>query len=247
MTVQNTTRWTLRNVCCALLLWLAGPAAAQGFGFTPTVLNLDPTRTLNTQTTMLNTSRTAAKFRVEVRAWKVVNGEMVLQDTRDLVVNPTEFVLPGGGSQVVRVGLRKKPGAQELTFRLIVQQQSYGQSVPQSVVNADGIDIKLDMPTNYSLPVYIAPPGTAPRMTYDVQAVSGALTLRLENAGTRHETFNALTARRGDLSVNVPSFAMLGGARQSLRLEGLEKGSGPLILSFLNAEGKASRVTLPLP
>ncbi|GAA0514389.1 molecular chaperone [Deinococcus depolymerans] len=247
MTAPHTDRcWTPRLLCAALL-WLAAQAGAQGFGFTPTVLTLDPTRTLSTQTTMLNTGRVAAKFRVEVRAWKVVNGAMVLQDTRDLVVNPTEFVLPGGGSQVVRVGLRKKPGAQELTFRLIVQQQPYGQSVPQSVVNADGIDIKLDMPTNYSLPVYVAPPSAAPRMTYDAQVVPGGVDLRLENAGTRHETFNALIARRGGLSVNVPSFAVLGGARQVLQLEGLEQAAGPLTLSFVNAEGKASNVTIPLP
>lgn len=237
---------TFRHLAACLALW-SGLGAAQGFGFTPTVLTLDPTRTLATQTTMLNTGRIAAKFKVEVKAWTVVNGAMVLQDTRDLIVNPTEFTIAGGASQVVRVGLRKKPGNDEIAFRLIIQQQALGTSVPQTVVKSGDINVTLDLPTNYSLPVYVGPPSTAARMTYAVQAAADGLNVTFQNAGNRREAFNGLVVTRGALKVDLSGFAVLGGATRSVKIPGLEKGTGPLVLSFQNADGKASSVTIQVP
>lgn len=236
-----------RGARALLVLALGALAGAQGFGFTPTVLNLDPTRSLNTQTTMLNTTRVASKFTVSVKAWRVEGGRMVLTDTRDLLVNPAEFILPGGASQVVRVGLRKKPGAAEVAYRLLVQQVPYGTSVPQTTVAADGIDVRLDLPTTFSLPVYVAPPGAAARMSFDAQRQGNDLILRLANAGTRHETFNAFQAARGDTRVDLASLAVLGSASVTLTLPGLGARSGDLTLSFLNADAKPARVTVRVP
>ncbi len=222
-------------------------AGAQGFGFTPTALSLDPTRSLSTQTTMINTGRVASKFTVTVKAWRVVGGQMVLEDTRDLLANPSEFILPGGASQVIRVGVRKKPGADELAFRLLIQQQPYGDSVPQTTIPSDGIDVKLNLPTTYSLPVYIAPPSADARMTYVAARQGSDLVVTFRNAGNRHETFNALLATRGAGRVQVPSMAVLGGAATTVTLPGLGEQSGELTLSFLNADGRQSRVAVQVP
>ncbi|NTX99409.1 molecular chaperone [Deinococcus sp. JMULE3] len=246
--VNETDGIRTRRAGRALLaLTLTALAGAQGFGFTPTALNLDPTRSLSTQTTMLNTTRVAAKFTVTARAWRVEDGRMVLADTRDLLVNPAEFILPGGASQVVRVGLRKKPGAAEVAYRLFVQQVPYGSSVPQTTVAADGIDVRLDLPTTFSLPVYVAPPGAAARMTYDAQRQGNDLILRVANSGTRHETFNALRASRGGARVDLSSMAVLGGAAVTLTLPGLGAASGELTLEFLNADARPARVTVRVP
>ena len=77
----------------ALLATGLDPALAQNFGFTPTLLNIDASRNLVTETTMINGTTTPARFNVEAALWHIVDGKEVLDETRDLIVNPSTFTV----------------------------------------------------------------------------------------------------------------------------------------------------------
>lgn len=230
-----------------VLCVLGGLAGAQGYGFAPTALNMPASGSLSTQTTMVNAGKTPAKFTVLVRAWNMVGGQSVLADTRDLLVNPTEFTLAPGASQVIRVALRKKPGAQELTYRLFVQELPSEATARTTAPGQDGRDVSLDLTVAFSLPVYVTPAGAKSSVQATPMRDGADLVLTLTNSGTRRATYNGLVALRGEGRVALTSFAVLSGATYTLRLPGLGALSGALTLSYRNADGEDVRDTLPLP
>lgn len=231
-----------------LTLLIGSNAGAQGFGFAPTVMNVSTAGPLNTETTMVNTTRTAAKFTVLARAWTMKDGATVLSDTRDLIVNPATFTIPAGGSQVIRVGLRKKPGDQELTYRVFIQQLPLEGSMDQITTDiGEGRTAKLDLAIAFSLPVYVAAPNARATMAYRVTREGGDLLVQMQNSGNRHATYNNLLAKRSGEAVAMPSWAVLAGAEYTLRVPGLAGQTGPLLLTYRNADGEEVSETVPVP
>lgn len=228
---------TLLRLAAGLLTVLSASALAQSYGFAPTVILMDSQQSLNTQTTMYNTGTLPAKFSVEVKAWRMQDGQNILEDTRDLIVNPTQFTIPPGKQQVVRIGLRKKPGPDELTYRIVVRQDDLPGSMPQQNVQIEGRGAVINMALAFSLPVYIAPENAAAKVQYAATSDGKNISLNIANTGNRHETFNALRAERGGQSVSVDSFAVLRGATYTALLPNLGSASGPLTLRFTNARG----------
>lgn len=230
------------------LLLLGGQAGAQGFGFGPTVMNISTAGQLTTETTMINTTRTAAKFAVLVRAWAMKDGETVLSETRDLIVNPATFTISPGGAQVIRVGLRKKPGPQELTYRVFIQQLPLEGSMEQITGDlGEGRIAKLDLAIAFSLPVYVAAPDTRAAVAYRVSREGEDLLVQMQNSGNRHATYNNLLVKRSGEAVAMPSWAVLAGASYTLRVKGLAGQTGPLQFSYRNADGEAVSETIPVP
>ncbi|MPY66167.1 molecular chaperone [Deinococcus sp. SDU3-2] len=222
-------------------------AQAQSFSFSPTVLNLNTDQTLTTQTTLYNVGSTPARFKVETFGWQMKGSERVLTPTQDIIANPSEFTVQPGGRQVIRVGLRKKPGTQELTYRLIVRQLELPGSMPQETVPVTGgpagATAQISIGLAFSLPVYAAPGAAQAKVSYALQPGSPAV-LTLTNAGTRHETYSDLVITRGDRQQEWPSFALLAGATQQLDLTELTSVSGPLTLTFVNAAGQPIRLVI---
>lgn len=230
----------------ALLLGLGG-AGAQGYGFSPTVLGIAPTGNLSTQTTMLNAGQTPATFRVVPVLWRMEGGQSVLSETRDLLVNPASFTLAPGASQVIRVGLRKKPGDTELTYRLLVQEVPGESTATTQTPLGDGRSLNMQLALSFSLPVYVTPPGAQAQVTATLSRDGNDLIVHLRNSGRRRATYGNLLAGRAGEPLAVPSFAVLAGAEYTLRLPGLGAGTGPLTLSYRDADGREVRETLALP
>ncbi len=231
-----------------LFVLLTGVAGAQGFGFAPTAMTVSGAGPLNTETTMVNTTRAAAKFTVLVRAWAMKDGQTILSETRDLIVNPTAFTIPPGGSQVIRVGLRKKPGEQELTYRVFVQQAPLEGSMEQLTTDlGEGRTAKLDLAIAFSLPVYVAAPDARAAVAYRVTREGEDLLVQLQNSGNRHATYNNLLAKRSGEAVAMPSWAVLAGASYTLRVPGLAGQTGPLQLTYRNADGESVSETVQVP
>ena len=82
-------------------------------------------------------------------AWSQEGGQDALTPSRDLLVSPAVFTLPAGGSQLVRVALRRNVDpARELTYRLLLQE------VPQAASpDFNGLQIALRL----SVPVFVEP------------------------------------------------------------------------------------------
>jgi fimbrial chaperone protein len=85
---------------------------------------------------------------LEVSSWSQREGEALLAPTTDLLATPPIFRIPAGGTQLVRVGLRRAPDPQrELSYRLFLRE------VPSATPSASSIRITLSI----SLPVFVTP------------------------------------------------------------------------------------------
>lgn len=241
------------SVWVAAVLWIAGWAggwaSAQTFGFSPTVLEMDASKNLVAQTTLINSTSGPAKFTVVARAWKLVNGQSVLEETRDLIVNPTSFTIKPGASQVIRVGVRKKPGAQELAYRIIVQQEAL-EGVPLPTVQASlGKDSKaaLGLSLGFSLPVYVTPPGSAAKLSVITARGKDGTLITFDNSGNRRAVIRDLTIASGEQQLSVQTFAVLAGSRYLLNASALKASSPTFTLSYTADDGRKVVETLQFP
>lgn len=215
--------------------------AQAGVTIAPVVVTIDPNRTLSGQTSFQNGTNKTIDFDVVVQAWTQKDGESVLADTRDVLVNPNSFQLVPGSTQVIRIGLRKKPGGSELTYRLLISQKNQGSTVS----NEQGISLQV-LPT-FSLPVYISAENFKPSVAYSLTRDGNDLVLTATNTGNKHQTFNNLTISSGTLIFNVPSRAVLAGAAFAIRLPGFAGAVFPLRLSYLDYAQVQRTEMLPLP
>jgi fimbrial chaperone protein len=107
------------------------------------------------------------------------DGKDVYTPTKDILATPPIFTVPAGGSQVVRVGLRRPTDAQrELAYRLFLQE------VPPAKSDAQGLRMVLRI----GLPVFVLPPVvTKPVLRWQaVRTADGALKVVLTNSGNAH-------------------------------------------------------------
>jgi len=186
----------------ALLLALASlplasrPAAAQAFVVSPTAYNINPVTSNTSQVRFENQGTQPMRFRVEVMRWSTENGAYVYTPTRDVIVNPPEFDLAPGAAQVIRIGVLKKVGGDELTYRVFIRQEPTSGLTPATSDSKD-VQIALNNLSTVTLPVYLTPPASAPDVHAHVTGSAAAgLTLQLANAGNRHLTYQATCRRR---------------------------------------------------
>ena len=118
--------------------------------------------------------------------WSQEAGEDRYTPSMDLLASPPIFTLPVGGSQIVRVGLRRiVPLQHELSYRL------YLQEVP-STLKADGlglqVTLRLGVPVFFSLP---AP--TAPALSWRAnRRPPDGIQIDLNNGGNTHVRVTSL-------------------------------------------------------
>lgn len=78
---------------------------------------------LTASLTVTNTGTESSVVQLEVTAWSQQRGQDVYTPTRELLATPPIFTLPPGGSQIVRVGLRRAPDTRsERAYRLFLQE-----------------------------------------------------------------------------------------------------------------------------
>jgi len=166
-------------------------ASAAVFGLSPTrvhagTFSISPLRaelSSSVQTgalTLRNQESTPVVVQAEALLWGQAEGEDQLSPTRDVLVSPAVFTIPGNGSQLVRVALRRPADAQrELSYRLILTEVPQ-QASPQFT----GLNVALRL----SLPIFVAPTTTAePRVEWSAtRSAVGQMALTARNAGTAH-------------------------------------------------------------
>src|SRR5512139_759337 len=102
---------------------LALPSAGAGT-FTISPLRVDFTGAAGTAVlTVRNEEAGSVVVQAEGLSWSQEGGQDAYQPTRDLLVSPAVFTPAAGGSQVVRVALRRAPDAtRELSYRMVLQE-----------------------------------------------------------------------------------------------------------------------------
>ena len=164
-----------------LFLFVAGVSvvSAANIGVNPVRVTLSENQKMGTLT-VRNGGTEPMSMQLEVLNWSQEEGNGVFTPTRELIVNPPIFTIPAGGSQLIRVGLRRAPDAQrELTYRIFLQE------LPPPP-NPDFNGTKMLM--RVSLPVFVLPKVTAkPVLSWHaVRTSDGALKISLSNSGNAH-------------------------------------------------------------
>lgn len=180
----------------AALCALPVPAVAGNFSISP--LRVDFGQDSGTAAlTVRNEDSTPVVIQAEGFAWSQDDGQDALAPTRDLLISPAVFTVPPGGSQLVRVALRRAlDPTRELPYRMTLQE------VPPAVRQEyTGLQVALRM----SVPVFVASAAPAtPRVVWHGQRnADGRLVVAARNDGTAHERVRGFTLKTADGAVTV--------------------------------------------
>jgi fimbrial chaperone protein len=171
---------------------LALPGAGAGT-FTISPLRVDFTGATGTAVlTVRNEEAASVVVQAEGLSWSQEGGQDSYLPTRDLLVSPAVFTLAAGGSQLVRVALRRAPDAtRELSYRMVLQE------VPQAASpDFTGLQVALRL----SIPVFVAPPAaSAPDLEWTARRDGdGRTTLIARNEGSANARIQRLAVRSTD-------------------------------------------------
>jgi fimbrial chaperone protein len=174
----------------AALLALSSAGAGT---FTISPLRVDFTGATGTAAlTVRNEEAAPVVVQAEGLAWSQESGQDALGPTRDLLVSPAVFTLAPGGSQLVRVALRRGPDAtRELAYRMVLQE------VPQAASpDFNGLQVALRL----SIPVFIAPIApAAPDLEWTGRTgTDGRATLVARNAGAANARIHNFVLKATD-------------------------------------------------
>jgi fimbrial chaperone protein len=168
-------------VAYGLFLFLAcvGVVNAAALGVSPVRVTLSENQKIGTLT-VRNDGTEPVPMQMELMSWAQEEGEDIYTPTREILANPPIFTIPAGGSQLIRIGLRRAPDAQhERTYRIFVQELP-----PPPSPDFNGAKILMRI----SLPLFVLPKVTTkPMLRWKaVRTSDGALKISLINNGNAH-------------------------------------------------------------
>jgi fimbrial chaperone protein len=167
------------TACLVLLLLTIEPALAGSIVVNPIRLTFSASRTAGVLT-VRNTGAEPSVVQLEVMSWSQQDGKEVLVPTKELLAAPPIFTVPAGGSQIVRVGLRKAADPRsEVTYRVIMQEVP-----PPPKPGFQGLQVALRL----SVPVFVTPPiAAAPEIQWSAtRTTQGDLSIGVSNDGNAH-------------------------------------------------------------
>lgn len=195
----------------AFFIGLAGVAHAGSISVSPVRATLTAGQPVSALT-VRNTGDEPAVVQLEAVGWSQANGKDVYDATRELLATPPIFTVPPGGSQVVRIGLRRAPDAQrELTYRLFLQEVP-----PPPSPGFRGLRMALRI----GVPVFVLPKTQARPLTeWQVRrAADGKLRVSVTNTGTAHiqvANFRLVPARGEPIPVQQVAAYVLPGQQRA--------------------------------
>lgn len=185
----------------ALLLGAIACASASSFSVSPVRATLSASQPVGSLT-VRNIGAEPTVVQLEVVSWSQQDGQDLYVPTQEILATPPIFTVPAGGSQVVRVGLRRAPDAlRELTYRLFLQEVP-----PPPKPDFRGLRVALRV----GVPVFVMPPVPAkPVLRWQAAPTSeGALKLSLINDGNVHiQIANFMLTPAGGASLGIQQSA----------------------------------------
>lgn len=140
--------------------------------------------------TVHNKSAEPRVIQLEGMSWVQAEGEDNYMPTREMLATPPIFSIAAGGTQIIRVGLRRQPDSRrELAYRLFLQE------VPGETAKEGEVKMVLRL----GIPVFVLPDGGVPKPLLDWRIVE------IPQKGLRVEAIN-----RGDAHVQISSFSLTG-------------------------------------
>jgi fimbrial chaperone protein len=180
----------------ALLLGaLLGPssrAEASSFAVNPVKISLSG-REQSALLSLQNQSDEEIRFKIAAKEWKQSpKGEMLLQDTKDIVVYPTLLTLGPKQERKLRVGSTVPPAASERSYRIFVEEMP-----PLKSPKVEKSEVRVL--TKMGIPVFIEPAKPAVAGTVEGIAVAKhMLGLTVKNTGNVHFLVQSVLAKALD-------------------------------------------------
>jgi len=181
------------------LFW--GMAAPASLSLSPIRMVLDVKQPIGALT-VRNDGDEPAVVQLEMAKWSQTHGKDVYAVTADILATPPIFTIPAGGSQLVRVGLRRQFDPKyELSYRLFLQEVPPAPR-PESK--------ELHMSLRFGVPVFVSAVASGRVVTPEValhwqaRTDAGRVILNADNVGTAHVQVKAFTLQQqGDQNVRV--------------------------------------------
>ena len=227
----------------ALSFWITSSAFAGSFAVNPVRVTLSAGQAV-AALTVHNDAKEPTVVQLETSAWSQHDGNDVLAPTAEILATPPIFTIAPGGSQIVRVGLRRTPDVQhELTYRLFLRE------VPPPEPMAQGLRVALAV----SLPVFVTPQRpVAPKLVWHVTRQSeGQIQLRASNIGSAHVQVGrfelSLAANGQMLAAQTASAYVLPDDTRTWILKSLpEATQGTLVGIFAQTDAGESRTQVAI-
>lgn len=197
----------LRRRLPALLLLAAGANAGAGsFNVSPILAEV-PRGESSATYTLRNTGEQPLTVQVSAKHWLQRDNNNLHVDNRTLLVVPPLATIEPGGTQIVRVALRKERPAHELAYRI------YFHEVPPAP--PEGF-VGLSTALRFEVPLFFAPEKPERRLDWRLTRTGDKLRLSVRNRGTRFARFSrlALSGRGGkSAAVKGPLYVLAGATR----------------------------------
>ncbi|GEM48540.1 fimbrial biogenesis chaperone [Deinococcus cellulosilyticus] len=230
----------------SMILFWPSSAWAINFSLNPVVLEINPQKQLNTQTKLVNLEGVPVAFTVEVFKWTQQNGQDVYSPTRDVLVNPVQFTLAPRGSQVIRVGLRKKPDQPELTYRIFIKEVPA--TLPKASAAAQGAatatSASITTVLNIGVPFYVTDASSRADLKTSALLRDGVVVLQATNQGSRREVMRNPLLQAAGKELRLDSRAVLGQSFITYVLKDLPANTRSVTLTYTDNQGKEHSETL---
>lgn len=184
--------------------------------------------------TVRNNGTEPTVVQLEVLSWSQQDAKDVYAPTREILATPPIFTVAPGGSQIVRVGLRRAPDAQrELSYRLYLQEVP-----PPPKPDFQGLQVALRI----GVPVFVQPAAAArPVLRWQLSRTpQGPLKLALSNEGNAHiqvANFRLVPPGREPLpTVQVAAYLLPGQTRDWLVEAGPAPAPGSVLRLFAQTD-----------
>lgn len=220
-----------------LVMVLPTMAHAASLNVAPLSLQLTPPTASTTQFNVVNTDTVASEYRVEIMAWRQVDGEDTYEPTRDVVINPARVTLQPGQRQLFRIGWKGPADlAAEKMYRVYITQ------VPQSTATTGMVTA-----LRFGLPLAVSTRAAQPQVKWTAQRRGNDLVLQVMNSGAGHIRFTNLKVTAADSTTDLPiPYYVLPGATRTVVLPNWEPQRRSLRLTTGTATGtRDENFTLP--
>lgn len=194
-----------------LSLFCAAPVIAGSLSLSPVGLDL-PANQRAGSISLTNNGATPTSLQVRVFRWTQVDGQDVLEPTRDVLASPPAATIPGGDTYTVRVvRVAGQPVQGSESYRLVIDE------LPQLKGERDAPSA-VSMLLRTSLPVFFTEPGATAQLTWALSRDANGIHLTATNSGGRHAKLAGLAVETaaGPLAFggNLAGYVLPGSSRR---------------------------------
>lgn len=224
------------------MLCLSPAASAQSLAVNPVNVQMAPGQ-MATLLTVINQGETATAVQIRAFVWSQNDGIDTLTPSEDVLASPPIARIAPGGTQIIRLVLRKPVVGNEASYRILLDQ------IPPAA-EAGIVRIALRM----SMPVFAQPvTRVAPKLSFHVEHDATGSYLVALNDGGRHDTLRDLTlSTRSGAPLKLENTQLpylLAGATRRWRITpdaALAGASGPLLLAASTETGVLERLPVAI-